>query len=1127
MKLIVNMNKATYWAIFYFCIFFFSTSQTFAGETKLKNQQGITPLIVQKKIDSIKQKSNIEDPLRLRILSAYYSTEDNLDEQIRLKSQTQKYQQQLKNLPKDIKRLEKRISEIENDVKNKKPENYSLYNEDKLEHRLNLEKSKLNELISSINRLEVQISEHFKRPKQIRIQKVDITNNVVNTKNKLNTLVNEVSNKLELNARKIELESRLRKLNTMLAKLDQENIVYPIKEQAFKLEIQWLNLQRKKLKVLIKTIDDHLIEKRQQNISKTQEELIQAQKEAEDKHPLIKKVTNKNIYYNYVLQKTNKKIEQYLAKNNKIEIRNKQLDADFQSAEQKIDLAGLSPALGNILREQRRRIPLIKDFQYTFDKIQQETALASLELFKLDEVKKSLADINLAVSSEISNSILEISDRTDKKKIRAELQLLLQNQKELVLKLELMYSEYSRALGDVDFSLHQLVNLGEKFSYFLNQRLLWVPSAPVIDQNYILEIFDAIVWFSQISHWKQTANDIKHSIQNHHFITLLGLVIILLSIRYKKNIQLKLQTVLENSAKPYADRSSYTFYGFGYAFLLALPIPFFIAWLGGLLRTNELSTIFSHSVSQGLLAASLPLLLIQFFCQIFKPKGVVQSLFYWHDHSINLLYSQLKWMRFIVVPAIFIITMFADDAYYKYSYSLGRLALIVAMLVFSYVFHRLAHPVSGLTKELYQESPNSWIYRLRYIWYGLVVLIPLVIIGFAIAGYYQSALELQGKLVILIRIIFFTTLLHETIIRAMFLANRQLALQNARQKRKLQEQAENNESTNTVNIEEEPLLDIPKINQQSKTILNAMIIAVLAIGSWITLQDIIPALSIFNQVVLWQHMVMVEGQELLQPVTLFDIFICLVYLFLMSIFVKNFPGLTDLFLAGKFSMAAGSRYALNQLTRYAVISITFIAIASKLGGSWSQVQWLVAAISVGLGFGLQEIFANMVSGIILLFERPVRVGDTVTVGDITGKVCRIKMRATTLIDWDQKELIIPNKTFITDKLINWSLSDTITRIVIPVGVSYDADEALTKRLLIQLVKEAPLVLQDPEPSVYFIGFGDSSLDFSVRVFVRELSDRLPVTDDLHRKIRQVFKEHNIEIPFPQRDLHIKSAVKGM
>ncbi|MCK5905904.1 MAG: mechanosensitive ion channel, partial [Gammaproteobacteria bacterium] len=350
---------------------------------------------------------------------------------------------------------------------------------------------------------------------------------------------------------------------------------------------------------------------------------------------------------------------------------------------------------------------------------------------------------------------------------------------------------------------------------------------------------------------------------------------------------------------------------------------------------------------------------------------------------------------------------------------------------------------------------------------------------------------------------------------------------NARQKRKLQEQAENNESTNTVNIEEEPLLDIPKINQQSKTILNAMIIAVLAIGSWITLQDIIPALSIFNQVVLWQHMVMVEGQELLQPITLFDIFICLVYLFLMSIFVKNFPGLTDLFLAGKFSMAAGSRYALNQLTRYAVISITFIAIASKLGGSWSQVQWLVAAISVGLGFGLQEIFANMVSGIMLLFERPVRVGDTVTVGDITGKVCRIKMRATTLIDWDQKELIIPNKTFITDKLINWSLSDTITRIVIPVGVSYDADEALTKRLLIQLVKEAPLVLQDPEPSVYFIGFGDSSLDFSVRVFVRELSDRLPVTDDLHRKIRQVFKEHNIEIPFPQRDLHIKSAVKGM
>jgi potassium efflux system protein len=174
---------------------------------------------------------------------------------------------------------------------------------------------------------------------------------------------------------------------------------------------------------------------------------------------------------------------------------------------------------------------------------------------------------------------------------------------------------------------------------------------------------------------------------------------------------------------------------------------------------------------------------------------------------------------------------------------------------------------------------------------------------------------------------------------------------------------------------------------------------------------------------------------------------------------------------------AGSRYAINQLSKYLMITIGFIAIANKLGGSWSQVQWLVAALTVGLGFGLQEIFANMVSGIILLFERPIRVGDTVTVDNITGRVTRIQMRATTILDWDKKELIVPNKTFITNQLINWSLTSPMTRIVIPLGISYDADVTLAHKVIKQAVISSPLILTTPEPTVIFIGFGDSSLRF--------------------------------------------------
>jgi potassium efflux system protein len=187
------------------------------------------------------------------------------------------------------------------------------------------------------------------------------------------------------------------------------------------------------------------------------------------------------------------------------------------------------------------------------------------------------------------------------------------------------------------------------------------------------------------------------------------------------------------------------------------------------------------------------------------------------------------------------------------------------------------------------------------------------------------------------------------------------------------------------------------------------------------------------------------------------------------------------------------------------------------------VQWLVAALSVGLGFGLQEIFANLVSGIILLFERPIRVGDTITIGNVSGKVSRIQMRATTIIDWDQKELIVPNKTFITDQIVNWTLSDAITRIVIPVGIAYNSDVELAYRVMLQTAQNTPLVLADPEPSVLLLSFGNSSLDFSIRIFVGDSSHRLPATHDLHIRLERAFREHDIKIPFPQRDVHLHTV----
>jgi len=196
--------------------------------------------------------------------------------------------------------------------------------------------------------------------------------------------------------------------------------------------------------------------------------------------------------------------------------------------------------------------------------------------------------------------------------------------------------------------------------------------------------------------------------------------------------------------------------------------------------------------------------------------------------------------------------------------------------------------------------------------------------------------------------------------------------------------------------------------------------------------------------------------------------------------------------------------------------------AKALGLHWQNIQWLVAALGVGLGFGLQEIFANFISGLILLFEQPIRVGDVVTLGDTTGVVARIRIRATTVTNWDRQELIIPNKDLITGRLVNWTLTDSTNRIVVNVGVAYGSDTEFACDLLRKICEEHPKISKDPEPVVTFESFGDSTLNLVLRCYLSTLDERLKSIHQLHTEINKRFNESGLEIAFPQRDLHLRS-----
>ena len=261
----------------------------------------------------------------------------------------------------------------------------------------------------------------------------------------------------------------------------------------------------------------------------------------------------------------------------------------------------------------------------------------------------------------------------------------------------------------------------------------------------------------------------------------------------------------------------------------------------------------------------------------------------------------------------------------------------------------------------------------------------------------------------------------------------------------------------------------------------------------------------------------------MEPITVGSILLAALVVGITILAWRNTPGLVDVTLLGRLGVESSTRYTISTLSQYAIAIVGVFAACILLGFTWGRAQWLVAALSVGLGFGLQEVVANFVCGILLLFERPIRVGDIVTLGETTGAVIRIRSRATTVRNWDRQEVVIPNKELITGRIVNWTLADEINRVVINVGIAYGSDTNHARELLFQIAAENPNLIDDPRPLVTFDQFGDSSLNFTLRGYLANMDERLETIHTLHTSINQRFAEEGIEIAFPQRDLHIRSA----
>jgi small-conductance mechanosensitive channel len=250
--------------------------------------------------------------------------------------------------------------------------------------------------------------------------------------------------------------------------------------------------------------------------------------------------------------------------------------------------------------------------------------------------------------------------------------------------------------------------------------------------------------------------------------------------------------------------------------------------------------------------------------------------------------------------------------------------------------------------------------------------------------------------------------------------------------------------------------------------------------------------------------------------------VSIVLLFIVSELARKF--LANKILT-RYKLEIGIRQSIATIFKYVVIIIGLVTILQNSNVDLSALGILAGAIGVGIGFGLQNITNNFISGLIILFERPIKVGDRIEVDEVYGDVITISARSTTILTNDNISIIVPNSQFIDNAVINWSHNDSNIRFNIPVGVSYNEDPQKIKRILLEVVRNNEGVLKHPSPDVLFDQYNDSSIDFNLRVWTTHYTNRPKVLkSQLYYEIFKKFREEKVEIPFPQRDIHIRSGL---
>ena len=767
---------------------------------------------------------------------------------------------------------------------------------------------------------------------------------------------------------------------------------------------------------------------------------------------------------------------------------------------------GVSNVLGEALRAQVARLPEMPKPQQ-LDGEMGQLRVQRLHYEDLLEHQQQLRQIRQDDGSPLTaeqRKILEAQLRTQRELVGS----LLSGSDNLILevtKLKVANGQLEDALNEVKEATHRY--------------LFWTADVSALHLSFPLDLVRDLKSMLSLDTLGQMGGALVMMFTSRE--TVLPVIGALLLVGFSLSSRRHYRDFLNRSAsrvgKVTQDRFGLTVRTVFWSILVALPLP--VLWMAlGYGLQHAWPYPIAVAIGDGV-TATVPLLWAFMISAGFaRPKGLFIVHFRWQQNRVARAMRFYSLCIGFVVPLIMLLIGFDNLDDRQFSATLGRLCFILICGALSLVTVSLKR--AGIPLYLDKEG-NGENFITNLLW-NVMIGIPLLAALASCIGYLATAQALLARMETSLAIWFLLLVIYHIIRRWMLIQRRRIAFDRARNRRadilaqraKGEEEATAAQNNSEVQDVEEPVIDLDAISAQSLRLVRSILTLIALVSVIVLWSEIHSAFGFLENIRLWDASTTVQGVENLQPITLGSVLIAILVLIITTQLVRNMPALLELALLQHLNLTPGTGYAITTLTKYSLVLVGGLAGFSMIGVDWSKLQWLVAAMGVGLGIGLQEIFANFISGLIILFEKPIRIGDTVTIRDLTGSITRINTRATTITDWDRKEIIVPNKAFITEQFINWSLSDSVTRVVLTIPAAAEANSEEVTNVLLAAAQRCQYVLETPPPEAYLVDLQQGIQLFELRIHAAEMGHRMPLRHELHQHILRGYQEHGLEMPFP-------------